>query len=318
MMKRDLKDVTREYASDLRRSGEKKMKGEHVVEILTRQHGGRYPVAMNDGTRPTVCGALREALGKAPYDKLCLPPKKGDFIVPELPSDAAPDVVAAPPSLEALYMRFPDNAADLLRDGALLVQLLSPAEVSTVLHQLSTQKTDKKAPRRLDHSQGNGYAGEYADLTKPLPDLLQRCQDAAREWLIDHAGPLCEVKRKEKRGGTDVTVTMSGEDALDKSKALLLRYGLGGINFAHRDSCGDFQALLLLSQPGVDYTGGEFYLADANPPFETQPFPFAAAGELLLFRGRQGHGAVEWKHGMQEVKAGSAKVTRRVAVGFFQ
>ncbi|EOD06642.1 hypothetical protein EMIHUDRAFT_249796 [Emiliania huxleyi CCMP1516] len=224
----------------------------------------------------------------------------------------------APPSLKALYTRFPDNAADLLRDGALLVQLLNPAEVSTVLHQLSTQKTDKKAPRRLDHSQGNGYAGEYADLTKPLPDLLQRCQDAARKWLIDHAGPLCEVKRKETRGGTDVTVTMSGKDALDKSKALLLRYGLGGINFAHRDSCGDFQALLLLSQPGVDYTGGEFYLADANPPFETQPFPFAAAGELLLFRGRQGHGAVEWKHGMQEVKAGSAKVTRRVAVGFFQ
>ena len=65
MMKRDLKDVTREYASELQRSGEKKMKGEHVVEILTRQHGRRYPVAMNDGTRPTVCGALREALGKA-------------------------------------------------------------------------------------------------------------------------------------------------------------------------------------------------------------------------------------------------------------
>ena len=102
------------------------------------------------------------------------------------------------------------------------------------------------------------------------------------------------------------------------AKALLLRYGLGGINHAHHDACGDFQALLMLSRPGVDYEGGAFYLAQREPPFGTASFPFAAAGELLVFRANKGHGDTDYLHGMGEVTKGSAEETRRVAVGLFQ
>ena len=72
---------------------------------------------------------------------------------------------------------------------------------------------------------------------------------------------------------------------------LLLRYGRGGVNYCHHDACGDFQALLMLSTPGRDYRGGTFFLADRDPPFVTREFPFEAAGELLVFRGR-GRGRV--------------------------
>ena len=131
----------------------------------------------------------------------------------------------------------------------------------------------------------------------PLPSLLQRVEAAARAWVAAHAGAL-----KRPLG----------------SKALLLRYGIGGVNYAHHDACGDFQAVLMLSRPAVDYAGGTFYLADANPPFATRGFPFEAAGELLIFRGNRGNGAVEYLHGMREVERGTEEEVCRFAVGLFQ
>lgn len=78
------------------------------------------------------------------------------------------------------------------------------------------------------------------------------------------------------------------------------------------------QALLLLSRPGVDYSGGTFYLANRNPPFGRTEFPFTAAGELVVFRGNKGAGAVDYLHGMTEVTRGSEGETKRFAVGLFQ
>ena len=102
------------------------------------------------------------------------------------------------------------------------------------------------------------------------------------------------------------------------SKTLRLRYALGGVNFAHHDACGDFQALLMLTEPGVDYRGGCFYLLDTNPPFTRTEYPFTAAGQLLVFRSNKGNGTVDYFQGMTEVTAGSASASRTFAVGFFQ
>ena len=104
------------------------------------------------------------------------------------------------------------------------------------------------------------------------------------------------------------------------SKALLLRYGEGGENYAHEDHSGDFQALLMLSKPEFDYTGGAFYLADRSPPNAVAEFPFGNAGDLIIFCGNQGNGDVEYLHGITKVTAGSAGAakTRRFAVGGFQ
>ena len=219
--------------------------------------------------------------------------------------------------------RFPATANILKSEGAQRFQLLGADEVATVLHELSTHAREPE--KMLERKDGNGHGGCYAALSKPLPAILQCCMDAACEWIIEHAGPLKDVKVevKDTLSGEKVKVTLSGEQALRgcdvrDSKALLLRYGRGGINYAHKDAMGDFQALLMLSTPGVDYTGGTFYLGNDDPPFETRDFPFQAAGELLVFRGRQGNGSVAYLHGMREVGAGTGAETRRFAVGLFQ
>ena len=321
-MKRQLEAFAAEYASKLKKEKTVKTKAQHVVDALTMWHGSKFPVAVNDFTRPTVCGVLRTALGKD-YEKICIAGKAGPMLVPELPSQPPGHVAAKVPTLHEMRQRFPDDAADLLQNGGQCFALLTAEEVATVTCALSTHCTEPKH-KPLDPALGNGSHGAYATLSSPLPALLQRVEEAACQWIIDHAGTLTDVKRQVNVKGKSVRLTASGEAALrgtselGKHKTLLLRYGLGGINYAHHDACGDFQALLMLSRPGVDYTGGEFYLGDANPPFATKAFPFAHAGELLIFRGRQGNGSVKYLHGMQEVFAGSAAVTRRFAVGFFQ
>ena len=145
---------------------------------------------------------------------------------------------------------------------------------------------------------GTGLQGCYVTLQSPLPTLLQHVMTAAKEWIQAKAGPL-----KKELG----------------SKALLLRYGIGGENYAHHDNCGDFQALLMLSKPGVDFNGGEFFMAnDSKLPATMETFPFTAAGQLIIFRGNQGTGAIKYLHGMTKVTAGSAPETKRFAVGLFQ
>lgn len=313
-MKRKLTDVAREYAHELRLQPKTaKLKGDRVVEVLTRQHGSRFPVALNLGTRPAVCGVLKKVLGEKEYEERCISGKTVPMALPELPS-APPQHVAATPTLDEIRARFPADAAALLQEGGQAVWLLNPDEVATVTHALSAPGLTTR-PTPLDVVQGNGAHGSYATLVAPLPALLQRVQEAARQWILEHAGPLKPVKKLDEKGKY---TTLAGATALGGTKSLLLRYGLGGINYAHHDSCGDFQALLMLSQPGIDYKGGAFYLGEAEPPFATKAFPFAHAGELLIFRGRQGHGDRAYLHGMQQVLAGSAAETRRFAVGFFQ
>lgn len=294
-MKKRLGDVAREYAHEIKRRPEKKTKCEHVVAVLTRQHGGAFPVAVNSGTRPAVCKVLKEELG-TDYEATCVaaenhPPSD----VPELRTVSGKPPVAVP-TVKSLRARFP-NARALLHDGAQRIALLSNEEVLYLTREIEGHGVEPKSAKSLSPTQGNGRHGRYHTMVLPLPPMLQAIAAAAKEWIETLAGPL-----KSGLG----------------SKTLLLRYGLGGVNFAHHDACGDFQALLMLSTPGADFGGGSFYLADRNPPFTVKEFPFSAAGELLVFRGNRGHGNVDYLHGMREVTAGTETVTRRFGVGLFQ
>jgi hypothetical protein len=297
MTKRPLKDVAETYARRLISQPARRMKAEHVVAVLTQQHGGGFPVALNHGTRPTVCRKLGDVLGTARYEALCTP---GTSEPPDVPSLPGPSATAEPtppaPTLDELRARLPADAKGLLADGAQLFDLLTQGEVQQLVAQLAGHAEEGKT-QSLTDSQGNGRNGRYATLARPLPPVLQRTMDAAREWIEAHASPL-------KRG-------LGG-------KALLLRYAEGGINYAHHDASGDFQALLMLSSPGVDYRGGSFYLAQREPPFDTADFPFASPGQLLVFRGNRGHAEVDYLHGMRLVERGSAATCRRFAVGLFQ
>jgi hypothetical protein len=347
-VKRELVDVAKDYAKEIQEEETILPACVHVVNVLTLQHGGAFPVSLNMRTRSTVCGVLKDQLGEKAYAELCVKSastfkvdrlkkelkaagKKTDGLKKEalvaLLQTVGPwkqDVSPVPDLCkrrrggeeeeeeeeeEALLrqiqrkMSQQDNASALLEDGAQLFKdaVLTPQQVQRATAALAPLGTSGAAgTKTLSAAQGNGKNGCYcdvADSAQELPPILRAVARAAKEWIEKHAGEL-----KKPLG----------------SKTILLRYGKGGVNYAHHDNSGDFQALLMLSQPGEDYTGGEFYVANSEPPFAQRRVPFTCAGQLIIFRGNQGNGTVPILHAMTEVGAGAGGTACRFAVGFFQ
>ena len=96
---------------------------------------------------------------------------------------------------------------------------------------------------------------------------------------------------------------------------MLLRYGEGGVNWAHQDQAqSPWQAVLLLNPP-AEYEGGALYIVDAaEEPLKRKEAPFESEGDVVVFAANSNApGGRQWYHGMSEVRRG-----RRFAVGLFQ
>ena len=97
---------------------------------------------------------------------------------------------------------------------------------------------------------------------------------------------------------------------------LLLRYGAGDYNCLHQDLYGEhvfpLQVAVLLSQPGCDFTGGEFVLTEQRPRMQSRAevVPLAQ-GDAVVFavnhrpvRGSRGIYRVRMRHGVSRIRSG--------------
>ncbi len=101
-----------------------------------------------------------------------------------------------------------------------------------------------------------------------------------------------------------------------KPTVLILKYDDGGHNTLHQDLYGDIyfpmQLVLFLSEPGKDYTGGEFVLLQQTPRAQSKAIVLQPGkGDMLLFttsykpvKGSKGYYRVNMKHGVSEVRKG--------------
>jgi hypothetical protein len=97
---------------------------------------------------------------------------------------------------------------------------------------------------------------------------------------------------------------------------LLLRYHAGDWNALHQDLYGTvyfpFQVLTVLSDPGIDYEGGEFVLLEQRPRAQSRAHVMTPArGAFVIFptrerpnRGAHGYHRVGLRHGVSTVTAG--------------
>jgi hypothetical protein len=103
---------------------------------------------------------------------------------------------------------------------------------------------------------------------------------------------------------------------------LLLQYGEDDFNCLHQDLYGEhvfpLQVAILLSEPGRDFTGGEFVLTEQRPRMQSRPevVPLQQ-GDAVAFavhhrpvRGARGVYRVNLRHGVSRIRSG-----RRHTVG---
>ena len=135
-------------------------------------------------------------------------------------------------------------------------------------------------------------------------DILQRLQL-----------PLGEVGScKEGKSSKSPSKRDSKKGAKAHLKSVLLAYTDGASNWAHQDDSADWdvQGLLMLSQPTLDFQGGDLYVLNGKEGWQPRSVQFQNAGDVAIFKSNKAY-----FHGMHTVEKGSSPHCRRVAVGLF-
>jgi hypothetical protein len=101
-----------------------------------------------------------------------------------------------------------------------------------------------------------------------------------------------------------------------KPTPLLLQYGADDYNCLHQDLYGEhvfpLQLAILLSEPGHDFSGGEFVMTEQRPRMQSRPIVVPLRqGDGVIFavhhrpvRGTRGSYRVNLRHGVSRVRSG--------------
>lgn len=161
--------------------------------------------------------------------------------------------------------------------------------------------------------------GEYKYFDYPLPEKIQ----TLRTELYPHLVPVANLWVKALK--IDTVFPDTHQKLLEQCKEkgqlkptpLILKYGEGGFNTLHQDLYGDIyfplQALLVLNEPEVDFSGGEFVMTQQTPRAQSKAIVLKPKqGDLLFFttnfrpmKGKKGYYRVNMKHGVSEVTHGN-------------
>ena len=160
--------------------------------------------------------------------------------------------------------------------------------------------------------------GEYRYFSYPLPRLVQ----ALRTGLYPRLAPI--ANGWHERMGMDVRfpadhaafIERCHQAGQTRPTPLLLQYGAEDYNCLHQDLYGEhvfpLQVAILLSEPGVDFEGGEFMLTEQRPRMQTRGAVVPLRkGDGVLFavntrpvRGGRGDYRVNLRHGVSQVRSG--------------
>jgi len=162
-------------------------------------------------------------------------------------------------------------------------------------------------------------SGEYRYFTHDLPDVVAELRAAFYPWLLPIARDWAERLGKPAPWPDDLDEWIARCHAAGQSRSaqILLRYGPGDWNALHRDVFGDMlfplQVVVMLDEPGVDFTGGEFLMVEQRPRAQSRGSSTTLPqGHGLVFTTRdrpvassRGWSNGPMKHGVSTVRSGS-------------
>jgi len=156
---------------------------------------------------------------------------------------------------------------------AVLPKLLSPAECRAIAALYPEEGHFRSHVHMARHGFGKG---EYRYFKYPLPDLLSGLRTALYPCLVGVANAWNARMGIDQRYPTQHTSFLKQcHDAGQKRPTpLLLQYVPGDFNCLHQDLYGELffpiQVAILLSEPGTDFTGGEFVLTEQRPRMQSR------------------------------------------------
>jgi hypothetical protein len=160
--------------------------------------------------------------------------------------------------------------------------------------------------------------GEYRYFSYPLPDLVAGLRTAiypqlapiANRWNMAMGIEVCYPVRHAD------FIARCHEAGQLRPTPLLLQYAAGDYNCLHQDLYGahvfPLQVAILLSEPGRDFSGGEFVLTEQRPRMQSRPevVPLRQ-GDAVVFavhhrpvQGTRGVYRVNLRHGVSRLRSG--------------
>jgi hypothetical protein len=200
--------------------------------------------------------------------------------------------------------------------SAMLERLLSPDECLALAGLYADEARFRSRVVMARHGFGRG---EYKYFSYPLPGMVASLRSA----LYPRLAPIANRWNAAMR--IDVRYPQTHADFLARCHEagqirptpLLLQYGAGDYNCLHQDLYGEhvfpLQVAILLSEPGTDFTGGEFVLTEQRPRMQSRPdvVPLRQ-GDAVIFavhhrpvQGTRGVYRVNLRHGVNRVRSGN-------------
>jgi uncharacterized protein len=199
--------------------------------------------------------------------------------------------------------------------SATLEHLLSPEECQKTA---ALYEQDDLFRSRVEMGRHGFGRGEYKYFSYPLPSLIAELRTAIYPHLVPIANRWngafgVNVRYPEEHGDFLERCHQAGQL---KPTPLLLQYGADDYNCLHQDLYGEhvfpLQVAILLSEPGKDFTGGEFVMTEQRPRMQSRPevVPLRQ-GDGVVFavhnrpvQGTRGVYRVNLRHGVSRVRAG--------------
>jgi hypothetical protein len=207
-------------------------------------------------------------------------------------------------------------SVDLDAQGCAVIEQLLTQQQCTALEALYPD--DAHFRSRIVMGRHGFGRGEYKYFSYPLPDLIAELRPALYAPLQGVAN------RWNEAMGIDIRYPERHDAFLKRCHAagqtrptpLLLQYGEGDYNCLHKDLYGEhvfpLQVAILLSEPGRDFTGGEFVLTEQRPRMQSRPeVAPLRQGDAVVFavhhrpvQGSRGFYRVNLRHGVSRIRSG--------------
>jgi hypothetical protein len=198
---------------------------------------------------------------------------------------------------------------------SMLEGVLTPVEADSVAALYQARDGFRSTVIMARHGFGRG---EYRYFSYPLPPIVSELRRSIYPYLAPIANKWHERMGLDVRfpGEHEAFVSRCHDAGQRRPTPLLLQYGEGDYNALHQDLYGEhvspLQVAVLLSEPGADFTGGEFVLTEQRPRMQTRAevVPLRK-GDAVIFavhhrphQGTKGFYRVNMRHGVSRIRSG--------------